>query len=477
MPRILNKEIINKMGEEVELAGWVATRRDHGKIIFIDLRDKSGISQLVFTPSTGSGQAPENGEIYKKAETLRPEWVIRIKGVVKKRPQGMENPDLETGQYEIAVNFLEILAQARTLPFDVSTDGYEISEEIRMKYRYLDLRRERMKKNLILRHKLIKFIRDFMDDKGFIEIETPLLTKTTPEGARDYIVPSRIYPGKFFALPQSPQQYKELLMIAGVEKYFQIARAIRDEDPRADRQPEHTQWDFEMSFVERDDVMKVLEEGIIKLTKYLEPMTGKKLLAEPLPRLTYHEAMEKYGTDKPDIRPDPKDSNILAFAWIIDFPLVEWNKDEKRWDPVHHMFVLPKEGQEKLLDTDPGKVISTQFDLVCNGYEISSGSIRINKRQLQEKVMQLIGLNIEKAKEQFGHLLEALEFGAPPHGGAAPGIDRLVMLYAGEPNIREVMAFSKTGDGRDLLMNAPSEADKKQLEELHLVIKNLKPKT
>lgn len=464
--RIWNKEIINKEGEEAELAGWVATRRDHGKIIFIDLRDKSGICQLVFTP--------ENSEIYKKAETLRPEWVIKIRGEVKKRPTGMENPDLETGQYEIAVNSLEILAQAKTLPFDISTNGYEINEEIRMKYRYLDLRRERMRKNLILRHKLIKFIRDFMDEKGFTEIETPLLTKSTPEGARDYIVPSRVHPGKFYALPQSPQQYKELLMVAGIEKYFQIARAIRDEDPRADRQPEHTQFDFEMSFVERDDIMNVLEECIIKLTKYLEPLTEKKLFIEPLPRLTYHEAMAKYGTDKPDIRPDPKDPNVLAFAWIIDFPLVEWNKEENRWDPVHHMFVMPKAGYENLLDTDPNKVISTQFDLVCNGYEICSGSIRINQRQLQEKVMQLIGLNIEKAKEQFGHLLEALEFGAPPHGGAAPGIDRLVMLYAGEPNIREVMAFSKTGDGRDLMMNAPSEIDKKQLDELKLEIKKSK---
>ncbi len=466
--RILNKEIINKEIEEVELMGWVGTRRDHGKIIFIDLRDRSGIAQLVFTPT--------NKEVYKLADSLRSEWVIKVRGEVKKRPKGMENKDLETGQYEIAVNFLEILAEAKTPPFALDTDGYEVNEEIRMKYRYLDLRRERTKKNLILRHKLVKFIRDFMNDKGFIEIETPLLTKTTPEGARDYVVPSRLYPGKFFALPQSPQQYKELLMIGGIEKYFQIARAMRDEDPRADRQPEHTQWDFEMSFVEQADIMKVLEEGIIELTKYLEPMTGKKLLAEPIPRLTYHEAMKKYGTDKPDIRPDPKDPSVLAFAWIIDFPLVEWNKEENRWDPVHHMFVLPKEGQEKLLDTNPGKVISTQFDLVCNGYEICSGSIRINHRELQEKVMQLIGLDIEKARKQFGHLLEALEFGAPPHGGAAPGIDRLAMLYVGEPNIREIIAFPKTGDGRDLMMDAPSEVDKQQLDELHLEIKIKKKK-
>lgn len=465
MERIWNEEIINKVGKEVSLAGWVNVRRDHGKLIFIDLRDRSGISQLVFNP-----QSIESAQ-YKIAESLRPEWVIEIKGKVKARPKGMENPDLKTGQYEIEVLDITGYSESRTPPFDISTDGYEVSEELRMKYRYLDLRRSRVKKNLSIRHRLVKFIRDFMDSKGFIEIETPLLTKTTPEGARDYVVPSRIYPGKFYALPQSPQQYKELLMVGGIEKYFQIARALRDEDPRADRQPEHTQFDFEMSFVNRDDVMAVLEECIIKLTKYLEPFTGKKLLVEPLPRLTYEDAMKKYGSDKPDIRPDPKDPNALAFAWIIDFPLVEWNKEEKRWDPVHHMFVLPKEGQEKLLDTAPDKVISTQFDLVCNGYEICSGSIRINRRDLQERVMKLIGLDIEKAQKQFGHLLEALEFGAPPHGGAAPGIDRLVMLYAGEPNIREVIAFPKTGDARDLMMDTPSDLDKSQLKELHIQIK------
>lgn len=468
MERIWNLEIRDRIGEEVELAGWVNSRRDHGKLIFIDLRDKSGISQLVFNPQNLKATQ------YKIAESLRPEWAIQIKGRVKPRPKGMENPELQTGQFEVEVLDFIGYFSSKTPPFDIDSDGYGISEETRMKYRYLDLRRSRSRENLLLRHKLVKFIRDFMDTKGFVEVETPLLTKTTPEGARDYVVPSRIYPGKFYALPQSPQQYKELLMIGGIERYFQIARALRDEDPRADRQPEHTQFDFEMSFVERDDIMNLLEECIVKLTKHLEPITGKKLLADPLPRLTHKEAMEKYGTDKPDIRPEPKDQSVLAFAWIINFPLVEWNKDENRWDPVHHMFVLPQKGQEGLLDSDPGKIISTQFDLVCNGYEICSGSIRINQRELQEKVMQLIGLDLEKAKKQFGHLLEALEFGAPPHGGAAPGIDRLTMLYAGEPNIREVIAFPKTGDARDPMMNAPSELDESQLKELHIGIKKSK---
>lgn len=463
MHRTLATETPGKIGERVRLAGWVSVRRDHGKLIFIDLRDRSGVLQLVFKP--------DDPEPYALADQLRPEWVISAEGTIRERPKGMENPELITGTVELAVEKLEVLNQAKTPPFPIDTDGLDIDEELRLKYRYLDLRRDRLKKNLLLRYRAIKFIRDFMDGKGFIEIETPLLTKTTPEGARDYVVPSRLYPGKFYALPQSPQQYKELLMVGGLERYFQIARAIRDEDTRADRQPEHTQFDFEMSFVERDDVMAILEECIVKLTTHLEPITGKRLLAEPLPRLTYHDAMERYGTDKPDIRSDPKDPSVLAFAWIIDFPLVEWNAAENRWDSVHHMFVMPKDGQEHLLDTDPDKVISTQFDLVCNGYEICSGSIRINRRDLQEKVMQLIGLDIEKARGQFGHLLEALEFGAPPHGGAAPGIDRLVMLYAGESNIREVIAFPKTGDARDPMMDTPSEVDPKQLAELSLEVR------
>jgi len=457
MKRTFINKILAGKENKIKIAGWVQTRRDHGKLVFLDVRDKTGIVQVVFKDA-------------KEVEQVRPEWVVQIEGEVRERPEQMRNPDIETGSIELLATKLIVFSEAKTLPFAIDTDGYEIGEEKRLQYRYLDLRRPRLKRNLWLRHKLVKFTRDFMDEKGFVEIETPLLTKSTPEGARDYVVPSRLDPGKFYALPQSPQQYKELLMVGGIERYFQIARALRDEDPRADRQPEHTQFDLEMSFVEQEDVMNLVEEWIIKLTRHLESFTGKRVLADPLPRLTYKEAIEKYGSDKPDIRPDPKDPNVLAFAWVVDFPLVEWSKEEKRWDPVHHMFVLPKPGQEELLDSDPGKIISTQYDLVCNGYELCSGSIRINNRALQEKVMQLVGLDLKTARKQFGHLLEALEYGAPPHGGAAPGIDRLTMLYAGEPNIREVIAFPKTGDGADLMMSAPAELDAKQLEELHLKV-------
>ena len=463
MNRTLVNDAPTKIGEVIKLEGWVQTRRDHGKLVFLDLRDRSGIIQIVFKAS-------------KEVDPVRQEWVVQIEGEVKERPESMQNSEIKTGMIEISANKLTVLSEAKALPFDIETDGYEIAEEKRLTYRYLDIRRKRLQGNLTLRHRLIKFTRDFMDEKGFVEIETPLLTKSTPEGARDYVVPSRVNPGKFYALPQSPQQYKELLMVGGIEKYFQIARALRDEDPRADRQPEHTQLDLEMAFVTQEDIMNLVEEWILKLTKHLEPCTGKKILSEPFARITYKEAMEKYGNDKPDIRKDTKNQNVLAFAWVTDFPLVEWSKKEKRWDPVHHMFVLPKPGQEKLLDTDPGKVISTQYDLVCNGYELCSGSLRIYTRELQEKVMQLIGLDIKEARKQFGHLLEAFEYGAPPHGGAAPGIDRLTMLYANEPNIREVIAFPKTGDGRDLMMDAPSEISSEQLKELQLEIKKVPKK-
>ncbi len=458
--RILNQDIVNKVCEEAELTGWVITRRDHGKIIFIDLRDRSGISQLVFTP--------ENVEVYKKAETLRPEWVIKIKGEVKQRPKGMENSDLKTGQVEVAVNFLEILAEAKTPPFEIRTDGYDVNEEIRMKYRYLDLRRERLQKNLKIRAKIIRFLRDFLMEKGFIEVETPILTKSTPEGARDYIVPSRLEPGKFYALPQSPQQYKQLLMVAGLERYFQIARCFRDEDTRGDRQPEHTQLDIEMSFVKPDDVMSLVEDLISAMMKNLYP---EKKFKSPWPKVDYSEAMAKYNSDKPDLRDNKSDPDEIAFAWIVNFPSFELDKQTKEIQPVHHMFVEPQDESISLINTEPLKMISTQYDWVCNGYELASGSIRITNPELQMKVFKLLGMSEEKAKKDFGHLLEAFTYGVPPHGGIAPGLDRLIAILQNEPNIREVIAFPKTGDGRDPMMGAPSEVDRKQLEELHLEIK------
>ena len=462
--RISNTETIKYLGKKVKVCGWVQTIRSHGKILFIDLRDRSGILQLVFTP--------ENKTLYKEVQKIRPEWVISAIGTIAKRPIGMINPKIETGKVELHPTEIEIFSQAKTLPFPIDTAGYEIKEEARLKYRYLDLRRERMKKNLVLRHKVVKFIRDFMDKKGFIEIETPLLTKSTPEGARDFIVPSRLHPGKFYALPQSPQQYKELFMIGGIEKYFQIAKCLRDEDPRADRQFEHTQLDVEMSFVEQEEILNLTEELYIDLVQTLTPQ--KKITRIPFPRLTYQKVIKKYGTDKPDLRKNPRDKDEVAFGWIIDWPLFEWNKEEKRYDPMHHIFTAPKEKDIDLLDKEPLKVHSWQHDLVFNGHEIGGGSIRINDRELQEKVFKLVGINKTEAQKKFGHLLRAFEYGAPPEGGIALGIDRLVMLLAGEENIRETIAFPKTGDARDPMMDMPAEVTEEQLKELH--IKVVKPK-
>lgn len=452
-------EAKNKIGETVELYGWVHNRRDHGKIIFIDLRDRSGLVQIVFTPA--------QKELYGLADSLRGEWVVFIKGKVKERPEKMVNLEIPTGKIEIEPISLTVLSEAMTPPFALDSDGYEIGEETRMKYRYLDLRRERMKKNLIMRHRVIRFFRNFLSNLGFIEIETPMLTKSTPEGARDYVVPSRIYPGKFYALPQSPQQYKQLLMVAGIEKYFQIARALRDEDTRGDRQPEHTQLDVEISFTTPDEVMSVIEEMVVKMVKELYP---NKKMKVPWPRITYKETMEKYRNDKPDLREDKNNQDEIAFTWIIDFPSFELDTNTKEIQPVHHMFVQPKEGHADLIDSKPLDMISTQYDWVCNGYELASGSIRIIDPNLQLKVFKLLGMSEEKARKDFGHLLDAFSFGVPPHGGIAPGIDRLMMILQNEANIREVIAFPKTGDGRDLMMDSPSELDTEQLKELHLKI-------
>lgn len=335
-----------------------------------------------------------------------------------------------------------------------------------MKYRYLDIRRERMKKNLILRDRVVSFIRKYLHEKDFIEIETPILTKSTPEGARDYVVPSRMYPGKFYALPQSPQQYKQLLMVAGIERYFQIPRCFRDEDTRGDRQPEFTQLDLEMSFTTEEEVLGLIEDLYISMVKTVCP--EKRITKMPFPRLPHKEVMEKYGTDKPDLRENKNDPDELAFLFVVDFPAFEWKEEEKRWDAVHHPFTAPKTKDPEELKRDPGKHLAEQYDFVLNGYEIGGGSIRIHDPKLLEAVFEIMGHAKEDIRKKFGHMLEAFEYGVPPHGGMAPGIDRFVMILAGEPNIREVIAFPKTGDARDLMMDSPSELDPRQLKELHL---------
>ena len=569
-------------GSEVTLAGWVNRRRVLGGINFVDLRDRFGMVQVVSDPT-------DYPEIHQALGEVRPEWVIQVKGTVRLRPEGLANPNMPTGEVEVLAQSVRVLNQAKTTPITISKEEGE-NEEIRLRYRYLDLRRERMRKNIILRYQVVKFIRNFLDDKGFLEIETPILFKTTPEGARDYLVPSRIYPGEFYALPQSPQQLKQLLMVAGMERYFQIARCFRDEDQRGDRQPEFTQLDLEMSFVEREDIMQLIEGMFTKLVAEVVP--GKRLFSSPWPRFTYNEAMQRFGKDNPDIRfgmelqdvtdlvgnsgfqvfestvadgghirginapglgeysrkqldelsdiarkygakglayiaistngeqrssfakftkpevfesilasMDAKqgdlllfvadkpaivfevlgrlrvllaerlgiiDKDTLAFCWVIDFPFVVWNEEEKRWDPSHHLFTSPMVEDIPLLDIDPGKARGQQYDLVLNNYEVGGGSIRIHERMLQEKVFKLIGLDPEVARERFGHMLEAFEYGTPPHGGIAPGIDRICMILADEPNIREVIAFPKSQTARDLMADAPSPAEPNQLRDLHI---------
>jgi aspartyl-tRNA synthetase len=563
-------------GQTVTLAGWVNRRRDHGGLIFIDLRDRWGLTQVVADPAV-SNQA------HTVANSVRGEYVLQVHGTVRLRPEGLSNPNLNTGDVEVVAETVEVLNPAKTTPFSIGDDA-PVDEALRLRYRYLDLRRPRMQRNMVLRR--------YLDGHDFVEIETPILFKSTPEGARDYLVPSRIHPGQFYALPQSPQQLKQLLMVAGYERYYQIARCFRDEDLRGDRQPEFTQLDLEMSFVEREDILALIEPMVVGI---VEELSDLSLLRKPFPRLTYQEAMDRFGTDRPDMRfgmelfdasdlvaestfkvfshtianngqvkgicaegcagysrkqideltelvkeqgakglawlalqetdsgeqirssfakflsetetqalierapakpgdlllfvaDQPatvaealshlrlelgerlglRDPNVLAWCWIIDFPLFIWNEEETRWDPSHHLFTAPMPEDVSLLYTDPGAARGQQYDLVGNGYEIGGGSIRIHQREVQEKVFELIGLDLEQAKERFGHMLEAFEFGTPPHGGIAPGIDRLVMLLAGEPNIREVMAFPKTQKAADAMAGAPSPVEPEQLKELHL---------
>ncbi|MCP6718014.1 MAG: aspartate--tRNA ligase [Patescibacteria group bacterium] len=458
MKRILISETIKHIGEKVKVCGWVDTIRSHGKIVFIDLRDKQGILQLVFTP--------KNKEIYKIAKELKPEWVVLVEGSIGERPKNMINPKIKTGEIELGVEKVEVFSRAKTLPFPIDTDGYEINEEIRMKYRYLDLRRQRLKENLKMRQKTIQFMRDFLIEKGFLEVETPILTKSTPEGARDFLVPSRTYPGNFYALPQSPQQYKQLLMVAGIEKYFQIARCFRDEDPRGDRQAEFTQLDIEMSFVGQDDILNLIEELFTSLVKKLFPK--KKITKSPFPRITYKQAMEKYSSDKPDLRKNKKDDDELAFGFVVDFPLFEWKESEKRLDAVHHPFTRPQEQDISKVKKNAKDMLAYQYDLVLNGYEIGGGSLRIYDPKMLETIFEIMGHKKEGIRKRFGHLLKAFEYGVPPHGGIAPGIDRFVAIVQKEPNIREVIAFPKTGENRGMMMDTPSEVSKEQLKDLKI---------
>ncbi len=574
---------LEHVGQTVTLAGWVHRRRDHGALIFIDLRDREGIVQVV----VDAENAPEAHAI---ADTTRVEYVLQVKGEVRARPEGLRNPKLPTGDVEVVAHEVVILNPAKTPPFYINED-IPIDEALRLKYRYLDLRRERMQRNIILRHNVVNAIREYLNRQGFLEIETPLLIKSTPEGARDFIVPSRLHPGKFYALPQSPQQLKQLLMVAGFEKYYQIARCLRDEDLRADRQPEFTQLDLEMSFVEQEDILQLIENMYIHLVETLFP--EKHIKEIPFPRLSYADAMARYGSDKPDLRfgmefvdftdilsqseyrvfsqtaaqggqikgivvpdgagysrkeldsltqyvtpygakgiiwlafredgvrspaakflkegeinalreraqaktgdliliiadqPDVlaaslgnlrlamgeklglRDPNELAFAWVLEFPLLEWNEDEERWEAMHHPFTSPMPEDWALADTDPGKMRALAHDSVLNGWEVGGGSIRIHRREEQQKMFQLLGIGPEEAQEKFGHMLEAFEYGAPPHGGIALGLDRLVAIFANETSIREVMAFPKTTSAQDLMLGAPSPVSEEQLRELHLAI-------
>lgn len=468
MQRTIVRDSINKVGEKILVEGWVNSRRDHGKIIFIDFRDRSGLLQIVFEPS--------KKDTYDLATELRSEYVVSVEGMINQRPEKMINKNIISGTVEMAAEKLTIINKAKTPPFEIDKDTLKINEETRLKYRYLDLRTERMNNNIRLRNKTLLFIRNYLNKEDFVEIQTPILSKSTPEGARDYLVPSRLHAGKFFALPQSPQQYKQLLMVAGMERYFQIAPCFRDEDARADRSPgEFYQLDIEMSFITQEDILNLAEDMFTALVKEVFP--DKKISQEPWPRIKHSEVMEKYGIDKPDLRKDKNNPNELAFAWVIDFPLfVQQTKEDffygagEKYAPSHHMFTAPKEEHISLLDTEPLKVKSYQHDLVLNGYEVGGGSVRIHDSKLQEKIFSLIGFT-EEQKKQFSHLLEAFEYGAPPHGGVAPGIDRLLMVLTGQSSLKEMIAFPLTGDAKDPLMDAPSFVTEQQLKDVHIKLR------
>jgi len=445
--------------QDVVLMGWVRSCRNHGRLVFLDLWDRTGAIQVV----VDIRQSPE---AHSTARTLHSEYVIAVEGRVRLRPAGSVNPAWATGAVEIAAGAIQILNESKQPPFPLGpVDG--VDEAVRLRYRYLDLRRDGLQRNLRLRHQVVKCLRDDLDACGFLEVETPILTRSTPEGARDYLVPSRPHPGAFYALPQSPQQMKQLLMVGGVDRYFQIARCFRDEDLRADRQPEFTQLDMEMSFLDQEDILSLVETLVAEMVRKVTP---EKTLPVPFPRLTHAESLARYGTDKPDLRAELglRAPDGLAFAWVIDFPLLKWNGEAQRWDAEHHPFTSPKVEDLRWLESDPGRVRAQCYDLVCNGWELGSGSIRIHQREIQERVFAALGYSRERAQAGFGHLLEAFEYGAPPHGGIALGIDRLVALLAGTDTIRDVIAFPKNRQAVDVMMGAPAQVDHDQLAAVHV---------
>ncbi len=455
MERTLISEIVAKTGETVVLKGWVSAVRGHGKVIFIDLKDRSGVAQVVFF-----------GGMLEVAKPLRDEFVVEIEGVINARPQSMVNPDLPTGTVEVEAKKLTILNESKTPPFEVAKDTAAIDEKVRLKYRYLDLRTARLQRNIKLRSEVVRRVREFLFGKDFTEIETPLLTKSTPEGSRDFVVPSRLQPGKFYALPQSPQQYKQLLMTAGFERYFQTARAVRDEDLRADRGFEHTQIDIEMSFVEMNDVMALVEEMVTKIVEDL----GYTIKQKPFPRITYKESMATYGADKFDMRTEEeKQKGILAYAWVVEFPFFE-KTDEGGWTFTHNPFSMPiPEHVDWLMQgKNIDQILTTQYDLVCNGFESGGGSIRAHKPEILAATYKAMGYSEEEMQASVGHMLEAFALGTPPHGGIALGVERMIMNLTGEKYLREVQSFPMTSNGQTAVMDAPSELSAKQLRELKI---------
>ncbi len=460
MERTYIKDLGSKKGEEVIIKSWIDVRRDQGKLVFLDFRDMSGFVQGVVLPGSAAKDI---------AQTVRPEWVVEVRGKVNERPEKNKQAGKQNGDIELEILDIKVLNEADTVPFEIGKDTREVGEETRMKYRYVDLRSARMQRNLRMRSEVFSLVRNYLRDRYFTEVETPILTKSTPEGARDYLVPSRLEKGHFYALPQSPQQYKQLLMTAGIEKYFQFAKCMRDEDTRGDRQPEFTQLDLEMSFATEEDIMNLMETLLIKIVKDLYP--EKRIQQIPFPRIPYAEAMSKYGIDRPDIREDKNDPNLLAFCWVVDFPMFE-KTGEGKWTFTHNPFSgFKQEFESDIVNkTNLEKIIAAQYDIVLNGFEIGGGSVRNHKSDLLHKVFEILGYGDEEIVGKFGHMLQAFKLGTPPHGGIAWGMDRLMMILHNEASIREVMAFPKTGEGKDFMMEAPSTVSAEQLIELGITL-------